>query len=107
MAAETSPGRSRTTRSGATSLRSGVTAEWFGLLFNAVEGNTTLTHITATDPEEVAEGGTPTVQIVRNVIGHNLTCSGIGPALGFGFYPGQVNTVGHQANGQCAYPVST
>jgi hypothetical protein len=86
---------------------SDVTAEWFGALFNHVGGNMTLTDITATDPEEVAAGGTPTVQIVRNVIGRNLTCSGIGPALGFGFYPGQVNTVGHKAIGQCAHPVST
>jgi hypothetical protein len=86
---------------------SNVTADWFGALFNQVGGNMTLTNITATDPEEVAGGGTPTVQLVRNVIGHNMTCSGIGPALGFGFYPGQVNTVGHRANGQCANPVST
>jgi hypothetical protein len=86
---------------------SNVVADWFGALFNHVGGNMTLTNITATDPEEVAEGGTPTVQIVRNVIEHNLTCMGIGPALGFGFYPGQVNIVGHQATGQCAHPVST
>ncbi|HET7901938.1 MAG TPA: hypothetical protein VFL59_12195 [Candidatus Nanopelagicales bacterium] len=86
---------------------SGVTAEWFGALFNQVGRNMTLTNITATDPEEVAAGGTPTVQIVRNVIAHNLTCHGIGPALAFGFYPGQVNTVGHKATGQCSHPVST
>ena len=86
---------------------SDVTADWFGALFNQVGGNMTLTDITVTDPEEVAGGGTPTVQIVRNVIARNLTCSGIGPALAFGFYPGQVNIVGHQANGQCADPVST
>jgi hypothetical protein len=85
----------------------GVTADWFGLLFNKVRGNVTLTDITATDPEEVAAGGTPTVFVVRNTIGRNLTCTGIGPALSFGFYPGQVNTVGHKATGQCASPVST
>ena len=81
----------------------GVAAYWFGALFNKVDGNATLTDITATDPEDV----TPTVFVVRNVIGRNLTCSGIGPALSFGFYPGQVNAVGKNANGQCAYPVST
>jgi len=85
---------------------SGVTADWFGALFNTVVRNVTLTNITATDPEEVADGGTPTVYVVRNTIGHNLNCMGIGPALAFGFYPGQVNTVGHKANGQCANPVS-
>ena len=79
-----------------------VTADWFGALFNKISGNVTLTNITATDPEDV----TPTVFVVRNTIGRNLTCTGIGPALSFGFYPGQVNTVGHNANGQCASPVS-
>ena len=80
-----------------------VTADWFGALFNDIRGNATLTNITATDPEDE----TPPVYIVRNTIGRNLTCTGIGPALSFGFYPGQVNTVGHNANGQCASPVST
>ena len=83
-----------------------VTADWFGALFNHIGGNATLTNITATDPEEVEAGGIPPVYIVRNTIGRNLTCMGIGPALSFGFYPGQVNTVGHNANGQCANPVS-
>jgi hypothetical protein len=84
-----------------------VTADWFGALFNKVGGNVTLTNITATDPEEVAAGGTPTVFIVRNTIKRNLACTGIGPALAFGFYPGEVNTVGGTASGQCASPVST
>jgi hypothetical protein len=83
-----------------------VTADWFGALFNKIEGNATLTNITATDPEEVEAGGIPPVYIVRNTIGRNLTCTGIGPALSFGFYPGQVNVVGKNANGQCANPVS-
>ena len=83
-----------------------VTANWFGALFNHIGGNATLTNITATDPEEVEAGGIPPVYIVRNTIARNLTCMGIGPALSFGFYPGQVNTVGHNANGQCADPVS-
>lgn len=84
-----------------------ITADWFGALFNHVGGNMTLIDITATDPEEVAAGGTPPVYIVRNTIARNLTCSGLGPALSFGFYPGQANIVGHRANGQCANPVST
>jgi hypothetical protein len=83
-----------------------VTADWFGALFNHIGGNATLTNITATDPEEVEAGGTPPVYIVRNTIGRNLTCMGLGPALSFGFYPGQVNVVGKNANGQCANPVS-
>jgi hypothetical protein len=81
---------------------SDVSAYWFGALFNTIDGNATLTNITATDPEDE----TPPVFIVRNTIGRNLTCTGIGPALSFGFYPGQVNVVGKNANGQCANPVS-
>jgi hypothetical protein len=75
-----------------------VTADWFGALFNKVHGNVILTKITATDPEDV----TPTVFVVRNVIRRNLVCSGIGPALSGGFFPGEVNTVGGHARGQCA-----
>ena len=63
----------------------------------------TLINITATDPEDT----TPPVYVVRNTIGRNLTCFGLGPALSFGFYPGEANTVGHRAIGQCANPVST
>ena len=40
------------------------------------------------------------------MIGRNLTCRGLVPGVSFGFYPGQVNTVGHKAIGQCADPVS-
>jgi hypothetical protein len=86
---------------------SDVTAYWFGALFNMVGGNMTLTNITANDPEDTDPDYPPPVYVVRNNIGRNLTCSGIGPALSFGFYPGQVNVVGHNANGQCANPVST
>lgn len=81
---------------------SGVTADWFGALFNSIGGNVTLTNITATDPEETAAGGTPTVYVVRNTIGRNLTCMGLGPALSGGFFPGEVNYVSGNANGQCA-----
>ncbi len=75
-----------------------VTADWFGALFNSVGGNATLTNITATDPEDE----TPVVYVVRNTVARNLNCSGLGPALSGGFIPGEVNTVGGNANGQCA-----
>lgn len=80
-----------------------VTPFWFGALFNSIAGNATLTNITVT---EDYPGASQAVYIVRNTIGRNLTCTGLGPNLSFGFYPGQVNTVGHNANGQCASPVS-
>ena len=83
---------------------SGQTVEWLGVLFNTIAGNATLTNITVTEDHPDAS---LSVYIVRNTIGRNLTCAGIGPNVSFGFYPGQVNTVGHNANGQCAYPVST
>jgi hypothetical protein len=82
---------------------SNIVADWFGALFNHVGGNMTLTHITATDPAD----DVPPVYVVRNMIGRNLNCSHLGPALSFGFFPGEANTVGHQANGQCTNPVST
>jgi hypothetical protein len=81
-----------------------VTANWFGMLFNSIGGNATLTNITVTEDHPDAS---LSAYIVRNTIGRNLNCSGIRPNLSFGFYPGQVNVVGHKANGQCAYPVST
>jgi hypothetical protein len=80
-----------------------VTPNWFGALFNTIAGNATLTNITVTEDHPDAS---LSVYIVRNTIGRNLTCMGLGPALSFGFYPGQVNVVGHNANGQCANPVS-
>lgn len=81
-----------------------VTPIWFGALFNSIAGNATLTNITVT---EDYPGASQSVYFVRNTIGRNLTCTGIGPNLSFGFYPGQVNIVGRNANGQCASPVST
>jgi hypothetical protein len=75
-----------------------VTADWFGALFNQVGGNVNLNNITATDPQDP----TPTVFVVRNIIGRDLNCMGIGPALSGGFFPGEVNTVGGTATGQCA-----
>jgi hypothetical protein len=78
---------------------SGVTADWFGALFNSVGRNATLTNITATDPEDT----TPPVYVVQNTIGWNLNCMGLGPALVAGFSPLEpLNTVGRNATGQCA-----
>lgn len=77
---------------------SDVTAEWLGLQFNRIGGNATLTNITATDPEDP----TPSVAVVENTVARNLTCTGLAPAVSGGFIPGEVNHVGHNANGQCA-----
>ncbi|MFZ2013451.1 MAG: hypothetical protein WAV00_06490 [Nocardioides sp.] len=77
---------------------SGITGDWFGVLFNTVGRNVSLSNITATDfgdPE-------PTIYVVRNHVGHNLNCTGLGPNLSGGFVPGEVNYVGHKATGQCA-----
>lgn len=77
---------------------SGITGDWFGVLFNSVGGNVSLSNITATDfgdPE-------PTIYVVRNHVGNNLNCTGLGPNLSGGFFPGEVNYVGHKATGQCA-----
>lgn len=77
---------------------SGITPEWFGLLFNQIGGNATLTNITATDPEDE---GFAAVNIVLNMIGRNLNCSGLGPRLSGGFIDGAVNTTGGKSTGQC------
>jgi hypothetical protein len=77
---------------------SGVTADWFGALFNTIGRNATLTNITATDPGDPGRK----VFVVRNIIGWNLNCSGLMPGVSGGFFPGEVNTVGHKATGQCA-----
>jgi hypothetical protein len=77
----------------------GVVTDWIGVLFNMIGGNATLTNITVTDPTD--PNGTPTMQIALNSVGHNLNCSGIGPYLSGGFAPGEVNTTGGKATGQC------
>jgi hypothetical protein len=77
---------------------SGITTEWFGLLFNHIARNANLTNITATDPEEPD----PAVSVVVNTVGRNLNCHGLGPRLSGGFIPGEVNIVGRRATGQCA-----
>jgi hypothetical protein len=77
---------------------SGVTADWFGALFNRIGKNATLTNITATDPGDPGRK----IFVVRNTIGRNLTCMGLAPGVSGGFFPGEVNTVGRNAIGQCA-----
>lgn len=77
---------------------SGITADWLGVPFNSIGGNATLTNITATGPGDPS----PLVYVVRNTIGQNLTCTGLAPGVSGGFIPGEVNVVGHNANGQCA-----
>ena len=75
-----------------------VTADWLGVLFNHVGKNVTLTNITVTDPGDPGRR----VFVVRNVIGHNLSCYGLMPGVSGGLFPGEVNTVGHKALGQCS-----
>lgn len=78
---------------------SNVTAEWVGVMFNTVAGNATLTNITVTETHEDAAQA---VFVVRNNVGGNLNCFGLGPNISGGFVPGSVNVVGRNANGQCA-----
>jgi hypothetical protein len=77
---------------------SNVTADWLGVLFNHIARNVTLTNITATDPGDPGRK----VFVVRNTIGWNLNCTGLAPGVSGGFFPGEVNTVGRNATGQCA-----
>lgn len=77
---------------------SNIVLDFFGLLYNRIGGNATLTNITAIDPED---GGFGAVNIVLNAIGRNLNCSGLGPRLSGGFIPGAVNTTGGKSTGQC------
>jgi hypothetical protein len=79
---------------------SGLVTDWIGVLFNNISGNANLTNITVTDPTDPF--GPPTMQIALNTVGKNLNCSGIGPQVSGGFAPGEVNTVGGKATGQCA-----
>ena len=76
---------------------SGVTPDWVGLVKNTIGGNANLSNIHITDPTDP----TPTVQITLNTVGKNLNCSDIGPYLSGGVIPGEVNTVGGKATGQC------
>jgi hypothetical protein len=75
----------------------GQTTEWLGALFNTIGGNATLLSITLHDPDP----GAPGVYVVRNTIQRNLVCQGLRPGVSGGFIPGEVNTVGGHAIGQC------
>jgi hypothetical protein len=77
---------------------SGITDEWVGVMFNQIAGNVNLSDITLHD----VDPGAPGVYIVENTVGRNLNCSGLEPGVSPGFIPGEVNHVGHRANGQCA-----
>jgi hypothetical protein len=79
----------------------GVTSEFMVVLRNTIAGNVTLLDITETDTDP-----DPAVEIVVNTIGGNLVCFGLAPRAAGGFIPGQVNTVGGNAIGQCAHLVS-
>jgi hypothetical protein len=79
----------------------GVTSEFMVVLRNIIGGNATLLAITETDTDP-----DPAVEIVVNTIGRNLICFGLSPRAAGGFIPGQVNTVGGKAIGQCAHLVS-
>jgi hypothetical protein len=79
----------------------GVTSEFMVVLRNTVGGNVTLVGITETDTDP-----NPAVEIVVNTIGGSLICIGLAPRAAGGFIPGQVNTVGGEAIGQCANLVS-
>jgi hypothetical protein len=79
---------------------SGLVTDWIGVLFNNIGGNANITNITVTDPTDPF--GLPTMQIALNSVGRNLNCSGIAPQVSGGFAPGEVNTVGGKATGQCA-----
>jgi hypothetical protein len=76
----------------------GVTADWLGVQFNKIAGNATLVNITATDPGDPGR----TVAVVVNTVGRNLICFGLAPGVSGGFIPGEHNTVGRHAIGQCA-----
>jgi hypothetical protein len=78
---------------------SGQTVEWLGVLFNTIGRNATLTDITLTEDHPDAS---KVVFIVRNTIAWNLTCMGLAEGVSGGFFPGSVNIVGRNANGQCA-----
>jgi hypothetical protein len=76
---------------------SDVAADWLGVQFNSIARNATLTNITALDPGDPGRA----VAVVQNVVGNNLICMGLAPAVSGGFF-GLPNLVGHNAIGQCA-----
>ena len=76
----------------------GVTAEFIGVQFSTIGGNATLINITAHDVDPGSLG----INVVENTVGRNLNCFGLAPGVSGGVIPGEVNHVGHKANGQCA-----
>jgi hypothetical protein len=78
---------------------SGQTVEWLGVMFNKIDRNATLTNITLTEDHP---GASMMVYVVRNTVGRNLNCSGLVEGVSPGFVPTLLNTVGRNANGQCA-----
>lgn len=75
----------------------GVTASWFGVLFNTIGRNVTLTHIELADEHP----GAPGVYLVRNQIGQHLICSQL-TVLGMPGVTGYGNAISGKAIGQCA-----
>ena len=61
-----------------------MTAEWFGVQFNTIGNNATLTNITVNDVQPPAG-----VAVVENTVGNNLNCTGLAPCVSGGFIPGQ------------------
>ena len=77
---------------------SNLVTDWLGVMFNQVGKNVMLSNIKITDTDP----GAPGAYVVRNTIGRNLSCYAITPGVSGGFIPGEVNTVGHKALGQCS-----
>ncbi len=76
---------------------SGQYEEWIGILFNTIDKNVTLTHITLFGTDDSTGTGTNSLFVVRNTIGRNISCHGLDPGV-FGYG----NTIGRHALGQCA-----
>ena len=76
----------------------GVTAEFLGVQFNTIGRNATLINITANDVDSPPPGSPSS----KTRLARNLNCTGLAPGVSPGFIPGEVNHVGHKANGQCA-----
>ncbi|MBS1838831.1 MAG: hypothetical protein JST64_14145 [Actinobacteria bacterium] len=79
----------------------GQTEEWIGVLFNTIDQNVLLAHITLTGGNDATGTGTNSLFVVRNSIGRNIACFGLNPGV-FGYG----NTIGRHALGQCA-PLAT
>jgi len=75
-----------------------VTPDWLGLEFNTIGHDANLHKIWAVDP---ADKGNGAVSVVVNIVGHDLSCTDLGPRLSGGIFRGEVNVVGHESTGQC------